>query len=60
MGCVRDRVAVGCAEEILVSPYSVASIGGYDVHVGEMLGSDSPQCDEPGYGWVSFAIAKAP
>jgi hypothetical protein len=48
-----DETAIGLA-------YSVVQIGGYDVHVGEMVGTDSPQCDEPGYGWLSFAIAPTP
>jgi hypothetical protein len=41
-------------------PFSLVQIGGYDVHVGEMIGGDSPQCGEPAYGWLSFAIAPMP
>jgi hypothetical protein len=46
-------------EAATAHPFSTVAVGDYDVHVGEVIGSDSPQCGEPTYNWVSFAIAKA-
>ncbi|HET6584711.1 MAG TPA: hypothetical protein VFG69_14740 [Nannocystaceae bacterium] len=52
-------LAVVLDEEKLVVPaYTLASIGAYDLHVGELSASDSARCGEPPYSWSSFAIAK--
>lgn len=58
----RTQSALGLVlgeEAVVAHPYSLVQLGDYDVHVGEMVGADSPACGEPAYGWVSFAIARA-
>jgi hypothetical protein len=39
------------------SPFSVLQIAGYEVQLGELVNSDTPQCGEPPFKWMTFAIA---
>jgi len=43
----------------VASPFSVLQIGGFEIHFGELVESDTPSCGEPPYKWMSFAIAPA-
>jgi hypothetical protein len=38
--------------------FSVVAIGDYDLHLGELVSDAAPQCGEPPYGWLAFAVAR--
>jgi hypothetical protein len=39
-------------------PFQIVQVGGYDLHLGELSTSDSPDCGEPTFGRVGIAISR--
>ena len=50
-------ITVG-ATEFQGPPFQIVQVGGYDLQLGELSTSDSPDCGEPTFGRVGLAIAR--